>query len=321
MVNVDSKIPNLALMKLSTYHKQCGHKVDIKHLHYKGYPGHRKTTTIDASGYHKVYVSTIFTLNRDVVRVINCDDVSFGGTGYDLHINLPQEIDDLDEDYSIYPENKKSYGFITRGCIRQCSFCFVPPKEGKLRFYRPVSRIAKHRVVEFLDNNFLAYDKHEDILQELIDTQLRCNFNQGLDIRLVTPRNAELLSKLNYEKEYIFAFDDIKYRKVIEPQYKLLKQYIQKDWKIKFFVLVGYNSSIKEDLERVMWCRENKALPYIMRHEKCWESENVDFYTDLASYCNQPPLFKNMTFEQFMRKRTTNVRRQERSIELWNSCA
>jgi hypothetical protein len=188
-----------------------------------------------------------------------------------------------------------------------------------LRFYRSVDRIKKHKTVEFLDNNFLAYEKREDILQELIDKRIRCNFNQGLDIRLVNEQIAKLLSQLNYEREYIFAFDDVKYKSIMDEKIQLLQKYITKEWRIKLFVLVGFNSTIEEDLVRVEWCRQHKVLPYIMRHEKCWQSDNQNFYTDLASWCNQPSLFKKMTFEPFMRKRTTNVERQEKSIGLWNS--
>lgn len=188
-----------------------------------------------------------------------------------------------------------------------------------LRLYRNVEQIRQHKIIELLDNNFLAYERCEDILEELIDKKIRCNFNQGLDIRLVTPRVAELLSQLNYEREYIFAFDNIKYKPIMDKQIQILQEYIPKEWKIKLFVLVGYDSTLAEDLYRIEWCREHRVLPYIMRHEKCWQSENQNFYTDLASYCNQPPLFKRMTFEQFMRKRTGNINRQERSIDLWNT--
>jgi radical SAM superfamily enzyme YgiQ (UPF0313 family) len=158
-------------MKLSTYHKSCGDKVNLIQLHYNGYPGERKETVIDAKEYDAVYASTIFTHNKNVLKIDGCEAINLGGTGYDLHVKLPEEIDNLDEDYTIYPDNDKSYGFITRGCIRSCSFCFVPPKEGKLCFYRSVDRIAKHKRVEFLDNNFLAYEKCEDILQELKENE------------------------------------------------------------------------------------------------------------------------------------------------------
>jgi hypothetical protein len=319
LVDVDSKIPNLALMKLSTYHKSLGDLIDIQQLYYSGYPDKRKETIIDAKEYDKVYVSIIFTINNNWVKIKNCNQIYYGGTGYDLFITLPPEIDNCKEDYSIYPDNKISYGFLTRGCVRNCSFCFVPKKEGKLKFYRTVDQIKQHNIIEFLDNNFLAYEECENILQELIDKNIRCNFNQGLDIRLITPKIAELLSKLNYKGEYIFAFDNIKYKSILEEKIKILQKYIQKDWKIKLFVLVGFDSTLSEDLERIKWCQNHKILPYIMRHEKCWLSENKNFYTDLASYCNQPAFFKKMNFEQFMLKRTTNIDRQKKSIELWNS--
>jgi hypothetical protein len=117
-------------MKLSTHYKQQDYQVDIKKLHYSGYPDKRIKTIIDASNYDKTFVSTIFTINNGWVEIQNCNEVIFGGTGYDISLTLPQEIDDCDEDYTIYPENDKSYGFITIGCIRNCPFVLSQERKG-----------------------------------------------------------------------------------------------------------------------------------------------------------------------------------------------
>ena len=133
LVDVDSKIPNLALMKLSGYYKSKGYTIEFKKLKYNGYPsGNKDKSIIDGEGYDQIFISIIFTVNKEVLDIVGIplDKVSIGGTGYDYSIKLPQEIDDFKEDYSIYPENKISYGFITRGCIRNCYFCFVPRKKG-----------------------------------------------------------------------------------------------------------------------------------------------------------------------------------------------
>ena len=121
---------------------------------------------------------------------------------------MPDEIEKLAPDYSVYPDNDTSYGFITRGCIRNCGFCYVPKKEGNIKKVCDIDQIVRHKKVEFLDNNILAYPTHKVILQELIDKKIKCSLNQGLDIRLIDRENSTLLSKLRYMGCYIFAFDD-----------------------------------------------------------------------------------------------------------------
>ena len=190
LVDVDSKIPNLVLMKLSTYYKNKGCDVKLERLGFNYYKN-KGDVTINAEDYDKVFASIIFNTNKGCLEIINCDDVSFGGTGYDIVKKLPQEIDDCDEDYSIYPDNDVSYGFITRGCIRNCFFCYVPKKEGMIHKYREVEQIKKHRVVKFLDNNILAWKgceeqsiygfKIKDIKEcfERIELKLLKNFKSG----------------------------------------------------------------------------------------------------------------------------------------------
>ena len=318
LVDLDSKIPNIALMKLSAFHKSKGDEVSIERFNLSGYPNNRKPTEIDAYGFDKVYISVIFDINQFRFDVRGCFDIEKGGTGYDIYKELPEEIDLLDEDYSLYPDNNSSYGFITRGCIRNCSFCFVPKKEGNLYFESSVEDIIKHKKVKFLDNNILAYDKHKEILQKLIDKKIRCQFNQGLDIRLIDEENAKLLSQMNYLGEYIFAFDNIGIKNIIESKLKILKKYISKDWKIKMFIYCHPNMNIKDDLLfRIKWCYNNKVLPYLMRDVSCWDSKHRNFYIDLCAWCNQPSLFKKLSFREFMLKRTKNVERQKESTEIF----
>ncbi|MBR9705134.1 hypothetical protein GOV12_07010 [Candidatus Pacearchaeota archaeon] len=308
LVDVDSKIPNLVLMKISTYHKKKENSVKLKKLNYVYYPDKKKNKiTIDGAKYNKVYVSIIFDTNKDKVNIINCDDVEFGGTGYDLTVKLPQEIDDCKEDYSIYPDNEISYGFITRGCIRQCKFCVVPRKEGVIHKYRKVEDIIKHKKVKFLDNNIFAFKDCNDILQELIDLKVRCQFHQGLDIRLIDDEKAKLISQLNYIPEYIFAFDNINDENLINKKLKIIKKYIPDDWKLKFYIYCHPDQDIFNDLlYRINWCKKNKVLPYLMRDISCWNSKNCKFYVDLAGWCNQAGLFKKMDFGKFLLKRHLN---------------
>lgn len=318
LVDTDSKIPNLALMKLSSYHKQQGNFVEVRKLKYSGYPNNKKPTVIDASQFDEVAVSTIFTVNKDKVIVEGNDNVKFGGTGYDIEAILPKHIDDLDEDYSIYPEHNASYGFITRGCIRDCWFCFVPEKEGGITYYRDWDRIVRHKETHFLDNNFLSYSEHKRILSELVENKVKCRFNQGLDIRLIDDENAELLSKLKYIGEYIFAFDNSRHEKLVSHGVEIFKGYVPNAWRMKMFIYAHPKMNIDDVIYRIEWCRDRKIFPYLMRDQSCWSSKNRYFYVDLAAYCNQPKLFKNMSFEEFIFKRhPKNKNRASKSLAIY----
>ena len=115
LVDVDSTIPNLPLMKLSTFHKRKGNVVELLRLQYDGKPGKRQRTLIRNKGYEQVYISIVFTPNRDVIKIENPEikNYQFGGTGTeDITKKLPQEIDDLEEDYSLYPDNDEMMSFI-----------------------------------------------------------------------------------------------------------------------------------------------------------------------------------------------------------------
>jgi len=319
LIDIDGKIPNLALMKLSTYHKAKGDSIKLIKLGLTYYNNIKKPKEIDATGFDNVYASVIFPINKDNFIINGCKDVSIGGTGYSLDKQLEEEINKCDLDYSIYPDNDISYGFITRGCIRNCYFCFVPKKEGKLVFNRDPKDIIKHKKVKFMDNNFLAYDKHKEILIYLNKQPIRYQFNQALDIRLIDDENAKLLSEAKYFGEYTFSFDDIRTVDIIEEKVKILKKYIYKDWKIKMFLYCNPKMKLCETIFRIDWCYKNKILPYLMRDKTCWDSEYSDFYVDLCAWVNQPNIFKKMSFEDFIERRHTNNDRIKRSLQLYKN--
>lgn len=314
LIDADSKIPNIAIMKLSSFYKDRGDDVSFVRLNMPYYPKMKKKDYFAPDGFDKIYCSSVFEGN---VGYIHGENIVFGGTGFDTSTILPDDIESCHLDYSLYPENQHSYGFITRGCIRNCSFCYVPRKEGMIRGYSSIGEIVEHKSAIFLDNNILAYDNHLSVLQELIDRDIRCQFNQGLDIRLLTYENSQLLSQLNYIGEYVFAFDNYGYKKIIEEKLPLLSW--RKDWQVKLFVYVNPEMPISDTVKRIEWCRDHKILPYIMRDVRCFSDVLCDFYTDLASYCNQPGFFKNMQFDCFLNKRHTRSSRIESSLKLYIS--
>lgn len=313
LVNVDSKF-NLAIRRMYNYFK-INNEVEMIDLKLDGYPS-KKYKTISGVGFDKVYVSNIFDVNMYKYEVVGCNDVVIGGIGsINPNLKLPPEIEKTDPFY--FDHEDTSYGFVTRGCTNNCWFCKVPKYEGKLQFYNSVESIIKHKKVKFLDNNILAYDNHIEVFKYLIDKNIRCDFNQGLDFRLINDENASLLSKLNYVGEYIFAFDDPKYQSLLNEKLKVIKSHISKDWKLKFYIYHNKEMNISQLINRVEWCRSNKCLPYIMRDINCFDDINKDFYTDYAAYCNQPSFFKKIDFETFLYKRHKNLERINSSYEIY----
>lgn len=353
LIDTDSKIPNVALAKLASYHKAEGHKVELNRLEFTGYyDKYAKPITINAKKYDAVYVSTIFTCNADKVTVTNCTNVQLGGTGIDAGVHLPAHIDVAPMDYSIYhdsfikkaeekeydtPEKREkalakvhkltrtAFGFLTRGCIRKCEFCFVPKKEGWIRSYNTIDQIydpAKHDRVDFMDNNILAHPDHIAILTELRDRKIRCQFTQGLDIRLLNEENATILRDMNYDGEYIFAFDRMEIEHLIEKKLELLKR-VGFEKALKFYVFVSPNfTNLHDDIYRIEFLRERGILPYIMREISCWHSSYEKLYTDLASWCVQPAQFKKRSFEVWLNERHPNdPQRVQFSLQAFNQFA
>lgn len=327
LIDVDSSIPNLALMKLSTHYKQLGCEVKLIKLGYSGFKVSKKKSVIDAKDYDEVFCSIIFTANKDVVEVKNCLSQDFGGTGYEIEKKLPDEIEHCEPDFSLYPENDECIGFFSRGCIRNCEFCFVRRKEGYLHKYddwRVIKATADKfglKKIRFLDNNFLANPDCEKTMQELIEANVNCSFNEGLDFRLIDEKKAELLSKLRYyPTEYIFAFDNVNYMPEIIEKYKILKKYVKRDWGIKFYCYVNANMPIEDTVKRIEWCRANKALCFIMRDVNCHVGEYKDFFSDVATYCQNVGWFKKFTFSQFMKvAHQKNTGRMLKHVLLYNN--
>ena len=271
LVDADSKkgFPNLALMKLSTWYKQQGHTIDL----IKGIP-----TTKPLEQYDKVLISCIFYQNREQVLdyASQFDNVQIGGSGFDYNIVLDQDIEHIMPDYSLYNLDY-SIGFTSRGCIRNCGFCVVPEKEGFIRDNAPISEFhyPEHKKIILLDNNFQASPKWRENIEYLIEHDLKVNFNQGLDIRILDYDFASQLAQTKYynwtfkRKGLHFAFDDLRYEKQIWAGIDLLENVGVNLKDVLFYVLIGYNTTEEEDLYRINSLYERGVRPYVMPYNQC----------------------------------------------------
>lgn len=311
------RFPNLASMKISGYYKRHGHNVGLK-LDYDG-----------LEHYDRVFISKVFTETKVPDIVLKMDNVEYGGTGfyYDKAEPLPCEIEHHMPDYHLYNDwvNEQitnggkraefeyyldySIGFTTRGCFRRCEFCVnknythVSKHSSLDEFYDPT-----RKYICLLDDNILGYPKWKEIFNDLISTGKYFQYKQGMDERILTEEKCEVLSRCKYKGDFIFAFDNIQDRQIIEEKMKLLKQYVRKQ--CMFYVFCGFDrDNIWDDtfwerdmidtFERVLILMKHKCLPYIMRFNRYEKSPYRGMYINLARWCNQPSFFKKKSFREF----------------------
>jgi len=257
LIDLDNTgFPNLALMKLSAWHKKKGDEISFN---------------FPLNEVDQTYVSCVFPKNRHKLPAV--DPVIFGGTGFGwqgiYYSELPPQIEHTKPDYSLY-NTTASYGFTSRGCIRHCRWCIVPEKEGEIRPHASIYEFwdRKFRDIILLDNNLLASPNWQVTLTALLMENLRVDFNQGLDIRLVTHEKASYLARLKLIKRLRFAFDDIRIEKQFRSGIDTLKKAKITLSSLSIYFLIGFNSSLEEDLERLRIIQGYGASPFAMKYEE-----------------------------------------------------
>lgn len=243
--------PNYALMKISAYHKSMGDKVDW------WYP------LVD---FDKVYSSKIFDFTPENPYLP--PDTVKGGTGYDIHSVLPDEIDVMFPDYSIYPQCDYAIGYITRGCPNKCCWCVVPKKEGNIKPYRKWQELVRtdSRKLVLMDNNILACEYGIQQLESLIDSGYAIDLNQGMDARLVDDRIARILSQLQWIKYIRFSCDTTEQITAIEKTAELLLKHGVRPYKLFVYLLV--TSDIENAAYRVERLKQLKGISIYAQAER-----------------------------------------------------
>ena len=290
--------PNLPLMKLSAYHKKKGDFVEW----YQ-----------ESKYYDVVYMSKVFSFSAEPQVAINARKIIRGGTGYSIrlqdgkevfqynpHDGLRNEIEHIFPDYSLYGIKDTAYGFMTRGCPRGCTFCHVASKEWKRSC--TVADLSEfwngQKYIQIMDPNTFASPQWKDICQQLIDSDAYIEFNQGVDIRVMTDEKIKMLQKMKIQNIH-FAWDRYQDKKYIIPKLRHLKELTGWGRKVTVYILTNFDTTIDQDLERVTFCRSLNFTPYIMRYNK----ENIPRGSELnalARYVNTKIIFwKCPTFWQY----------------------
>ena len=266
LIDVDGhNFPNLALMKLSAWHKAGGDTVEW----WVGNLIH----------YDLVYKSRVFddTYSKDGYDVYNADRVICGGTGYDLKNKLPDEVEHIYPDYGLYGITDTAYGYLTRGCPRGCSFCIVAEKEG--RCSRKVADLAEfwhgQKNIKLLDPNLTACRERMELLQQLADSKAWVDFTQGIDARLLTKEVVEALNAVKIKMLH-FAWDDMNQSEAVLRGLALYgKRGRLGERQRRVYVLTNYGTTMEENLYRIYKLREMQFDPYVMIYDKPHAPEEI----------------------------------------------
>lgn len=301
--NNKKPFPNLALMKLSAWHKRQGDSVEWYEPMFSGH-------------MDKVYVSKVFSFSPDYEYFIDADEVVYGGSGYAISLvngkeyydkskdtPLPYEIEHSFPDYSIYGITDTAYGFMSRGCPRGCDFCHVKDKEGLQSI--KVADLSEfwdgQKYISLYDPNTLACKDWKDILQQLIDSKAWVDFNQGVDIRLMTEEKADMLRQTKI-KQVHFAFDRYQDKEIIMPRLQTFKDVTGWDrHKVSVYVLCGFDTTMEQNLERIMFLKNLDFSPYVMLYNKESIPKGHEL-RKLQRWVNNRILFNAIpTFDEYMK--------------------
>jgi hypothetical protein len=297
LYDIDGRnFPNLVLMKLSAWHKQNGDSVCLVN------------NASSFQSYDLAYKAKVFTKYVKEVP-LRATEIISGGTGYGLDNKLPESVEFIYPDYSLYNQIDIAFGYLTRGCFRDCGFCVVSKKEGykskKVCSLDTFWRGQKNIVI--MDANILACPDRYDLLQQLIDSKAYVNFSQGLDIRLVNDKVLSMLGQMRLHRVH-FAWD----KQDDNIEYKL--KWFASRFPGRFardlftvYVLVNYDTSFDFDLYRVEMLKLIGYTPFVMVFKDGKKVEKR--YKVLSKFVNQPVTFWSYkNFRSYVAEKFGNIR-------------
>ena len=303
MIDVDGHhYPNLPLMKLSAHHKKYGDSVEWYNPLLSGH-------------MDRVYMAKVFSFSSDYSYNVDADQIIKGGSGYHIHLlddleywagedeTLPDEIEHIYPDYGLYNIKDRAFGFLSRGCPRQCQFCHVKSKEGT-RAHK-VADLTEfwhgQKEITIMDPNILAVPEAEDLLGQLAESKAKVDINQGLDARLLTEKKLEIIRKIRI-KSYHFAWDNPADENKILPKLEMFMNIIGGNrHNTTCYVLTNFNSTMEEDLHRVYTLRDMNIQPYVMIYDKTHADKE---HRNLQRWVNNPIIFHTVKrYEDYDRRK------------------
>lgn len=274
--------PNLALMKISAFHKQKGDEVEFFR------PG---------AQYDKIYSSQVFTFSKNPPS--GGGEWVYGGTGSGNNNVLDDQIEHICPDYDLY-SSPYSQGFLTRGCPNACPWCVVPEKEGEISPHADIEEFARHKEVVLMDNNVLAHAHGVEQIEKIARLGLKVDFNQGLDSRLIDDGIARRLSRLKWFRPLRLACDSEAQMKEVQKAVRLLRYHNCTPTRFFVYVLVR---EIPSALERVKFLKGLHLDPFAQPYRNPSGEEPEPSLKDFARWVNMKATFKSTTWEEY-KKRT-----------------
>ena len=278
--NDQTGYPNIALMKLSAFHKSKGDCVEWFDPIF--------------NTYDKIYSSKIFTWTEtDPYLPINSE---FGGTGHSMNRHLPDYIEHACPDYNLYNCNS-SYGFLTRGCPNKCPWCFVPEKEGTIRSHADIEEFLRHDSVVLMDNNVLAHAHGIRQIEKLARLGVKADFNQGLDARLIDDEIARRLSKIKWLAPLRLSCDQKGQIKAVQKAVTLLRWHNTTPRRYFVYVLVN---DIEDALERIKFLKGMDLDPFVQPYRDPSGIEPGVELKQFARWVNHKAIFKSTLWENYI---------------------
>lgn len=301
--NDKTRFPNLALMKLSAWHKQRGDNVEWY-------------MPLFADRYDLIYSSKVFTFTKNDTSLP--ERTIKGGTGYGLYESLKDEIEHIMPDYSLYPDVDYGLGFTTRGCIRKCPWCIVPKKEGTIYPNTSIESLIKpdSNKVVLMDNNILAHAHGLEQLEKSIQLGLRIDCNQGLDARLIANNKdiAKLLARVKWIQTIRLACDNKEQIPYVEKAVRLIRHYGKKQFCFMSYVLVN---DIPDALERVEFLRALKVDPFAQPYRDFTNNNEPSRELRMFSrWVNHKAIFKTVRWEDYNKKSRYTGSKKDLGISL-----
>ena len=297
LLDIDGhNFPNLALMKISAWHKNKNDKVEFATIFNK---------------YDIIYKSKVFTFTEDDNTCYNTKKIIKGGSGYKIYNRLQYEIEHICPDYKLY-NCQHAYGFLTRGCIRKCSFCIVPTKEGNIKSNADIEEfISDKKTAILLDNNILSCDHGLKQIEKIIKLKIKVDFNQGLDCRIIAKNIeiAKLLASVKWIRFIRIACDSESQIQYVIKTLSYLNKFNIKNYKVFIYVLI---KNVETALKIITILDKLNCTIFAQPYRDFENNKEPNKkLKDMARWVNHKAVFKTVTWKEYKlyRKKRKNGNR------------